>query len=262
MRHAIRCLVIGGLLLTQSLPIFAQDLRGSRASLNRQNMMARSHNFTYLRTPQGVRRFVQAGYLVPVMGSDALRLEGVSFPYARPEVRLFLERLSRQYKSACGEPLIVTSLTRPLSHQPRNASPRSVHPTGMAADLRRSQNPRCRQWLERVLLQLESSGIVEATYERSPPHYHVAVFPRPYRNYLTRINAQVKSVNNGDIINHTVSRGESLWLIARKYSTTVNAIQQANNLRSSIIHPGQVIKVPVNRTALHGETTGATMGKR
>ena len=38
----------------------------------------------------------------------------VSFPFARPEVELFVQRLSGQYRRACGEQLVVTSLTRPI----------------------------------------------------------------------------------------------------------------------------------------------------
>ena len=60
----------------------------------------------------------------------------------------------------------------------------SVHPTGMAADLRRSDSSGCRQWLETVLLDLEGKGVIEATREQYPPHYHVAVFPNPYLQYL------------------------------------------------------------------------------
>ncbi len=103
----------------------------------------------------------------------------MSFSYARPEVKTFLEQLSCAYHAACGEPLVVTSLVRPISRQPWNASPISVHPTGMAVDLRRSDRHGCRQWLESTLLALEGEGMIEATRERWPPHYHVAVFPDP-----------------------------------------------------------------------------------
>src|ERR1700730_706468 len=49
----------------------------------------------------------------------------------------------------------------------------------MAVDLRRSDRRACRQWLESTLLALEGEGMVEATREHWPPHYHVAVFPAP-----------------------------------------------------------------------------------
>jgi hypothetical protein len=164
----------------------AQSLLGSRDSLLRQNEEAREHDFTYLRTSSDVRDYAQQGLLVRLPGSSDYELAGdeVSFPYARPEVKTFIERLSSQYRDACGERLVVTSLTRPITRQPPNASAISVHPTGMAIDLRRSDSSGCRQWLETVLLELEGKGVLEATREQYPPHYHVAVFPNPYLQYV------------------------------------------------------------------------------
>jgi hypothetical protein len=45
----------------------------------------------------------------------------------------------------------------------------------MAVDFRRPQNPACLTWLRRSLVDLEAAGVVEATEERHPPHFHVAV---------------------------------------------------------------------------------------
>jgi hypothetical protein len=163
----------------------AQTLLGSHESLLRQNQEAREHDFTYLRTTADVRDYAQQGLLVRLAGSSDYELaDNVSFPYARPEVKTFVERLSDQYRSACGERLVVTSLTRPITRQPANASAISVHPTGMAIDLRRSDSSGCRLWLETVLLDLENKGVIEATREQYPPHYHVAVFPNPYLQYV------------------------------------------------------------------------------
>src|SRR4051812_28622753 len=164
----------------------AQTLLGSHESLLRQNQEAREHDFTYLRTATDVRDYAQQGLLVRLSGNANYELAGdeVSFPYARPEVKTFIERLSSQYRDACGERLVVTSLTRPITRQPPNASAISVHPTGMAVDLRRSDSSGCRQWLETVLLDLEGKGVLEATREQYPPHYHIAVFPNPYLQYV------------------------------------------------------------------------------
>ena len=160
----------------------AQSLLGSRESLLRQNEQAQAHGFSYLRTSADVRDYAKRGVLVRLRGNADYDVESdeVSFPYARPEVKLFIERLSDQYRSACGEKLVVTSLTRPITRQPHNASVISVHPTGMAADLRRSNVTACRSWLETTLLDLEGRGVLEATKEQYPPHYHVALFPNPY----------------------------------------------------------------------------------
>lgn len=159
----------------------AQSLAGSRESMLRQNLVAQQHDYSYLRTTQEVMAAVNGGVLVAVHGNEDLELAGggVSFPYARPEVKTFLEQLAHAYHAACGEPLVVTSLTRPISRQPWNASPISVHPTGMAVDMRHSDRRACRQWMDSTLLALEGEGMIEATRERWPPHYHVAVFPDP-----------------------------------------------------------------------------------
>jgi LysM repeat protein len=120
-------------------------------------------------------------------GNADYELAAVSHPYARPAVKLFVERLSAQYRSACGEKLVVTSLTRPVQQQPRNASDLSVHPAGMAVDMRISRKRSCVRWLEKTLLSLEKQGVLDVTRERRPPHYHVALFPQPYTRYVASI---------------------------------------------------------------------------
>jgi len=225
----------------------AQSLRGSSASLDRQNRQARLNDFTYLAAPGQLRRFVSAGLLVPVDGNADYTLHAVSFGVARPEVRLFIERLASQYRRACGEQLVVTSLTRPQSSQPRNASSRSVHPTGMALDLRRPTSGTCRSWLSSTLLSLERAGILEATLETSPPHFHVAVFPQAYVSHVARLTGRSASAvlaEAGGQASHTVRRGETLWRIAGRYGTTPTAIQRLNGLRTSVIRPGQVLQMP------------------
>ena len=61
----------------------------------------------------------------------------------------------------------------------------SVHPAGMAVDLRVSQSAESREWLEGMLLGLEKRGVLDVTREDSPPHYHVAIFPDAYAAYAT-----------------------------------------------------------------------------
>lgn len=232
-------------------PADAQSLRGSPATVERQNSAAREHDFTFLRDADHVRRFVDAGYLVRVRGNEDFRLKRPGrFPYARPEVRLFLRRLGRQYRTACGEQLVVTSLTRPSTRQPWNASPRSVHPTGMAVDLRRSTDPACRRWLEGVLLHLEGRGVVEAVRERRPPHYHVAVFPKPYVAHVASLGDEETAVAaaaprrpSGDEA-YRIRSGDSLWGIARRFGTTPRRLKDVNGLRGDRIYPGRLLRLP------------------
>jgi LysM repeat protein len=211
--------------------------------------MARQHDFTFISTTSQLNRFVEAGYLVKIEPNANFQLHSVSFPYARAEVKTFVTRLSQQYRRACGEPLVVTSLTRPLSRQPRNASDRSVHPTGMAMDIRRTNNRGCRAWLENVLLSLEGSGVLEATRERYPPHYHVAVYPRPYARYVADLQTRATDTRlaSDPSQDYRVRRGDSLWTIARNHGTTVEELKAANNLRGSRIYAGQLLQIPVAR---------------
>jgi len=224
-------------------PAQAQSLQGSTRSLDLQNRVAREHDFTFLDTRSRVEYFAEQGWLVRVRPNGDFALHGVSYPYARPEVDLFVRRLALQYRKACGEQLVVTSLTRPKSRnaQIRNASDRSVHPTGMAIDLRYSGNRRCRSWLQDVLLELERARILEATLERRPTHYHVAIFPRQYAAYVERITDGIPD----PVQEYTVRRGDSLWTIARSYGTSVSEIRSANGLDGSRIYPGQVLSVPL-----------------
>ncbi len=215
----------------------AASLGGSRSSVSQQNYQARRHEFTFIRTPTQVRQFVTNGWLVPVRGNGDYALHAVSFPYARPEVKLFVERLAQQYRASCGEQLVVTSLTRPTNRQPRNASPLSVHPTGMAIDLRRSWKYACRRWLESTLLYLEGRGVLEAARERRPPHYHVALYPRPYAAYVANLGNEERG-------EYYVVHGDTLYSIARRHATTVGMVKQANGLRNDRIYPGQVLKLP------------------
>lgn len=216
----------------------AQSLRVSTSSMNLQHREAERHGYSFIRTPSELREFVELGYLVEVQGDENFRLKEVSFPYTRPAVKDFIELLGQKYRQACGEELVVTSLTRPRTRQPRNASRRSVHQAGMAIDIRRSWSRGCRKWMEETLLTLESNGVVDAMLERSPPHFHVAVFPQQYRAYGKEV------LRSGERTHYRVARGDTLWKIAHRHRTEVQAVKEANGLRSNRIYEGQVLKLP------------------
>ena len=230
-------------------PLEGQALRGSEASVNRMYARAEANNFTFLQTDAQVQQFADAGYLVRLRSSPDFELHKVSYPYSRPEVKLFVERLGGQHRRACSERLVVTSLTRPLSEQPRNASTLSVHPTGMAVDFRTSLNSVCRYWLESTLLYLESAGVLEAaTRERQLSHYHVAVFPGPYTDYVRELSASAGSGNRvAAVSRYMVRDGDSLWTIARRHGTTVPDLRAANDIKGSRIYAGQLLTVPTDR---------------
>ena len=233
-------LVTGCLLSIPGLD--AQSLLVSSNSMDLQNRQASRHGYSFARNTEDVLDMIDSGALVPVVGNEFFEIkEGVTFPYARPEVREFIEHLGRQYYDHCGEKLVVTSLTRARNRQPRNASKRSVHPTGMALDLRRSWDRSCRTWIEMSLLTLEVNGVLDAMLESRPPHYHVAVFPREWRHRGTEI------LDQGEPTHYQVSRGDTLWKIARRHNTDVYSVKKINGLRSDSIFIGQILQLPASR---------------
>jgi hypothetical protein len=190
---ALAALALAGLVVPAVARAEGPRLGGSHESMERQHEMAVAQEYGFLETPAEVREYAEEGRLERVLESADLALSNVSFPYARPEVRLFVERLAAQYRAATGEQLVVTSLTRPAALQPGNAHVLSVHPAGMAVDFRIPARTKARAWLEATLLELERTEVLDVTRERTPPHYHVAVYPVAYRAYLERVTGPATS---------------------------------------------------------------------
>lgn len=174
-------LLLCAILLAPLSSAFAGDLDGSPASMEEQHAVAVESNYSFLRKPADVEHLVELGRLVKAAGNAEYSLSDVSFPFARPEVRTFVESLGADFHDAFGSKLVVTSLTRPTTLQPSNAHDLSVHPAGMAADLRVPSDSGRRAWLEHRLLALEDAGAIDVTREWHPSHYHVAVFAAKYR---------------------------------------------------------------------------------
>ncbi|HTK54931.1 MAG TPA: DUF5715 family protein [Gemmatimonadaceae bacterium] len=160
-------------------PSAAQSLRGSHASVSLMYRRAVRGGLDFYETSSDVKRAVIRGELVSLNGNAHYRLADIGMPYVRPETKAFVLGLAADYHRACGAPLVITSATRPISRRLANSSELSVHPTGMAVDLRKPAG-RCRTWLRRRLLTAERRGVIEATEERHPPHFHVAVLPSRY----------------------------------------------------------------------------------
>lgn len=221
---------------TIAMPVLAQSLSGSSSSMTRQNQEAVRYGYSFLENAQAVSQFVDRGHLVKVSPNRYIELSDVSYPYARPGVKMFLDRLSNQYLAACGDKMVVTSLTRPINKQPANASSASVHPTGMAADLRIPQKSSCRSWLERTLLSLEGSGVIDVTRERHPPHYHVAVFTQSYEQYVATMS--------GTSTDYVVRRGDTLSKIADRTGVSIAQLRAANGMSGDLLQVGQELQIP------------------
>ncbi len=56
----------------------------------------------------------------------------------------------------------------------------------------------------------------------------------------------IPSSNNITPVNYTVKSGDSLWSIANRFNTTVDAIKSLNNLTTNLLSVGQILKIPSN----------------
>ena len=272
----------------------AQTLKGSRESMQKQYRTAISYGFAFVQTASSLNSVIGTNRLSRVSPDRYLDLHDVSYPYAVPGTKLFLSRLSAQYYSMCGERLIVTSLLRPRDRQPANSVANSVHPTGMAVDLRIPKSSKCRSWLENTLLSLERENVVDVTRERYPPHYHVAVYARDYETRVASLGdsksvtpdttastvaaipdaspatvtaqaaseAQVTSFA-GSYQRYVVRKGDTLSEIAKRNGVQVAQLRAVNTLRGNLINVGQKLRIPstgsrstaVNTMVAANETT-------
>ena len=174
--HGVLVLVCA-LALVAARDVGAQSLRGSKAKVDRAYQFARRQGIEFTDSRTEVRTGVRDGEYVRLQGGPNVRLKGVAVPYVLPATRDFVTRLAASYRVACRAPLVVTSAMRPTALQERlpNGVAKSVHPTGMAVDLRVPSGS-CRPWLRRTLLAESRLGVVDATEEHHPAHFHVIVF--------------------------------------------------------------------------------------
>lgn len=265
----LRSLLLLSLLLAGALPgartSGAQTLRGSPWTVDRTYRQARDHELTFFRNARAVREAAREGTLVKLKGNADYRVHQVTYPYVLPATLTFVTRLAEQYRDYCGEKMVVTSGVRPTSFRLINSVDKSVHPAGMAVDVRIPRKERCARWLRQRLLYLEGEGVIDATEERRPPHFHVAVYPRPYERYVGGTprpktgpvnsapdrKAEPKSraatsatASASSRRSYQVRRGDTLWSIARRHRVSVDRLKEANGIRSSRIVAGQRLVIP------------------
>jgi LysM repeat protein len=248
-----------------------EALRGSRASVEKMYDFAQRYRYPFYLTPSTLDDAIAKGRLVPLIGDENYELtRGVGFSYATTEARDFVMQFAPQYLAACGVPLTVTSAARPMSRQPRNANPHSVHPTGIAVDIRRPYPGPCLTWVRTALAQLEARGFVEATEEHHPVHLHIAVLRAPGARFTlpdltngVRVARQpttpetTVAAANGDVSLvaatndwartrvYLVRDGDTLWDVAQKTGVSVAALARANNRSpKSVLRPGTMLALP------------------
>ncbi len=85
------------------------------------------------------------------------------------------------------------------------------------------------------VMRLEPDGVVgPLTWESLYQMYH-------------GIQQNIPSTGPGSTIQYVVQAGDSLWLIAQRYGTTVQALKNLNGLTSDRLSIGQILKIPASQ---------------
>jgi membrane-bound lytic murein transglycosylase D len=65
----------------------------------------------------------------------------------------------------------------------------------------------------------------------------------PRRGTIVYRSEEYSEIKYKNASSHVVKRGDSLWIIAKRYGTTTKKIQELNNLSTADLHIGQVLKI-------------------
>lgn len=199
-RNGKRTLLLLTACLSLTLAASAASLRATRSSQLVQNQRADEDRLSRMEDGSMTERFVRLKLLQPVPSkTSAYYLHAVREDnrYLRPWTKLFLSRLSSQFRARFGRPLRVTSLLRTAEYQRslqrRNGNAaavdgpkRSAHLTGASLDIsKKGMTGAERQWLKNVLASLHDGGYIYAIEEFQQPVFHILVH-RQYEDYVNR----------------------------------------------------------------------------
>ena len=70
----------------------------------------------------------------------------------------------------------------------------------------------------------------------------------PQRGYMASPPKTVSKPQNGQAVTHLVQKGDSLYIIAKKYGTTTKKLQDLNQLASTTLYRGQVLTIFPGKT--------------
>ncbi len=181
----------------------ASPLRATSQSQLDQNRLADRDHLSRMQDKAMLQRWSRLRLLVPVSEKTRdyyLHSVPADYRYLRPWARLFLERLSSQFRARFGRQMRVTSLVRTASYQRslarRNGNaaaasgPKaSAHLTGACLDLSKNGMASSQQrWMRNVLLNLRGKGYLYAIEEFKQPTFHVLVHRR-YEDYVAQRTA-------------------------------------------------------------------------
>jgi hypothetical protein len=166
-------------------------LRGSLASLQRQNSRLDAEGLERIEDEADLESRIAHKLLVPLPASGALTVNA-SLPeahrYCRPWTARFLADLARAHEATFHKPLEVNSAVRTVEYQKRlmetnsNAAPAegdmvSPHLTGATVDIAKDGLSRQEiAWMRKRLVSLQAAGKVDVEEEFRQACFHITVY--------------------------------------------------------------------------------------
>lgn len=183
-----------GTVLAGDRPARTASLIGTAEAINDENRRADGYRLERYRDRDRLKRAVDEAELVPIGDTASYYIDeelGEEDPdraelyvHARPWVKRFLDQFLARAHSELGFRFAVTSLVRPKSYQRRlrrtngAAADESTHATGSTVDIAMAGLSWAqKQRLRKMLLELESRGLVLATEEPRIGCFHIFVSP-------------------------------------------------------------------------------------
>ncbi len=171
-------------------------LRGSLASLTRQNTRLDADGLERIEDEADLTSRIEHKLLVPIPTSSALIVNpnlSDHHRYCRAWTARFLADLARAHDAAFHKPIEVNSAVRTVEYQRQlmhvngNAAPAvgdivSPHLTGATVDIAKQGLSRAEMaWMRSQLLGLENAGKIDVEEEFEQACFHITV----YKNYVT-----------------------------------------------------------------------------
>jgi hypothetical protein len=176
-------------------------LRGSLASLTRQNTRLDADGLERIEDEADLTSRIEHKLLVPLPASTALVVNpnlSDHHRYCRSWTARFLADLARAHEAAFHKPIEVNSAVRTVEYQRRlmhvngNAAPAvgdivSPHLTGATVDIAKQGLSRAEMaWMRSQLLGLQNAGKIDVEEEFEQACFHITV----YKNYVTPRSAR------------------------------------------------------------------------
>src|SRR3989338_9006789 len=99
----------------------------------------------------------------------------------------------------------------------------------------------------------ENNPFVNSLQQNSNVYQAGVVSYNPYENSLSTV---ISTKPRDKIVDYEVRGGDTLASIAEKFDVSVDTIKWANNLKTEIIKPGQILKVPPVTGVVHKVVSG------